>query len=405
MVHGPHPPGGGSGQAAPGRPRVQVAEVFRRHGDVYQARHALTPAQGKVLRALTVCRTAALGGHLEVCTTCGHERPAYNSCRNRHCPGCQAMAQHAWLEQRLARVLPTHHFHVVFTLPEELRRIALRNGAVVYDVLIRAAADVLTTLGEQRLGARIGITTVLHTWTRQMLLHPHVHCVVTGGGLALDGSRWVPTPRHFLFPVAVLRKLFRGAVRTRLLAAFDQGRLDLAGACADLAEPRAFRRMLRGLHRKKWVVYAKAPFAGPKQVFAYLGRYTHRVAISDHRMVAVSDDAVTFRTKDGATTTVAPDEFIRRFLLHVLPDGFHKIRHYGLYAAAHVHRGQPVARALLGASDVTDPADHDHEDDPGKEDPEAELTGRDPRRCPACGDLAVVCRPLPSPTPHPDDTS
>lgn len=324
-----------------------MTDIFRRHALDFDRAHVLTPDQGKVLRALGACRTAALGGHLEVCDACGFERPAYNSCRNRHCPGCQAAAQHEWLAQRLERVLPVHHFHVVFTLPEELRPIALRNGAVVFDILLKAAAEVLSTLGKQRLGAQLGVSSVLHTWTRAMLFHPHVHCVVTGGGLALDGSRWVATPPNFLFPVAVMRKLYRGIVRRLLKAAYEGGRLDVTGACAPLADPQVFARLLRSIHRKRWVVYAKRPFAGPEQVFAYLGRYTHRVAISDHRLVSVDDRAVTFTTKEGGRVTVEPAEFIRRFLLHVLPSGFHKIRHLGLYAAANVHTRLERARGVL----------------------------------------------------------
>lgn len=382
------------------RPKLRVTDIFRLHGEAFRADHVLTPDQHRVLRALAACRTAALGGHLEVCDQCGYERPAYNSCRNRHCPGCQATAAHEWLEQRLERVLPTHHFHVVFTLPEELRPLALRNGAVVYDILLRSAAQVLDVLARQRLGAQLGVTSVLHTWTRAMLYHPHVHCVVTGGGLAVDGERWIATPRHFLFPVAVMRKLFRGIVRRRLRDAFDAGKFDLGGACAGFADPRAFAKLLRSIHRKRWVVYAKPPFAGADKVFTYLGRYTHRVAISDHRLVSVGDDAVTFGTRHGQQTTVEPGEFIRRFLLHVLPSGFHKIRHTGLYAATNVHTrllrahlllGTPVA--MLAHSEIVE------------EEREA------PRTCPCCkvGTLfrLPIARPRrqPADPPRPLDTS
>lgn len=393
------------GGADGGRPKLRVTDIFRRHGEAFRDSHVLTPDQHKVLRALQTCRTAALGGHLEVCDRCGFERPAYNSCRNRHCPGCQAAASHEWLAARLARVLPTHHFHVVFTLPEELRPIALRNGAVVYDILLRAAADVLDGLGRQRLRAQLGVTSVLHTWTRAMLYHPHVHCVVTGGGLALDGARWVATPRHFLFPVAVLRKLFRGIVRRRLRDAFDAGQLDMGGACAEHAEPRAFARLLRSLHRKRWVIYSKPPFAGADAVFRYLGRYTHRVAISDHRLVSVEDDAVTFRTKHGEQVSVEPAEFIRRFLLHVLPAGFHKVRHTGLYAATNVHTRLVRAHVLLG-------------DVPARETPETpEQVAVEPaerradRACPCCGVGVLLRLPIPRLRSHgpappaPRDTS
>lgn len=396
------PPDGG---AETGRPKLRVTDIFRRHGEAYGAERALVPSQRKVLRNLAACRTAALGGHLEVCDHCGFERPAYNSCRDRHCPSCQAAAAHVWLDQRLVRVLPTHHFHVVFTLPEELRPVALRNGAVVYDILLRAAAEVLDVLGRQRLGAQLGVTSVLHTWTRAMLYHPHVHCVVTGGGLALDGSRWVPTPRRFLLPVAVLRKLFRGIVRHRLRAAFDAGKLDLGGACIEHAEPRAFARLLRSIHRKRWVVYSKPPFAGAEAVFRYLGRYTHRVAISDHRLVAVTDDAVTFETKHGQRTTVEPTEFIRRFLLHVLPAGFHKIRHTGVYAATNVHRRLARAHALLGSAPKREP--------PSAPEPADEELAkrREDRICPCCGVGVLIRITIPRPrtrapgAPTPRDTS
>lgn len=393
------------GGAETGRPKLRVTDIVRRHGEAYGADHALVPAQQKVLRALGACRTAALGGHLEVCDACGFERPAYNSCRNRHCPGCQAAASHEWLDQRLVRVLPTHHFHVVFTLPEELRPLALRNGAVVYDILLRAAAQVLDVLGRQRLGAQPGVTSILHTWTRAMLFHPHVHCVATGGGLALDGSRWIATPRNFLFPVAVMRKLFRGIVRRRLRDAFDAGELDFGGTCAEHGEPRAFAKLLRSIHRKRWVVYAKPPFAGADAVFRYLGRYTHRVAISDHRLVAVGDDAVTFRTKHGQEVCVEPAEFIRRFLLHVLPSGFHKIRHTGVYAATNVQTRLARAHEVLGPAPSAVPAGDAPADTAREEAPP------EPRACPCCGGGVLLRLPIPRPrlrpadAPAPRDTS
>jgi len=385
----PIPPDGGVRTGAPGgRPTLRVTDIFRDHGAAFDVAHVLTPTQGKVLRALAACRTAALGGHLEVCDRCGFERPAYNSCRNRHCPGCQAAAQREWLERRLVRVLPTHHFHVVFTLPSELRELALKNGAVVYDILLRAAAEVLGTLADDRLHAQLGFTAVLHTWTRKMLFHPHVHCVVTGGGLARDGDRWVGTPRNFLFPVAMMRKLYRGVVRHWLRDAHEQGRLAFDG------DARGFARLLRSIHRKKWVVYAKRPFSGPKQVFAYLGRYTHRVAISDHRLLALTDGAVSFSTRDGGQVTVTPEEFIRRFLLHVLPTGFHKIRHFGLYAAANVHTRLERARARLPApidtiGEVADP-----------ETPQT-VPVAETRACPCCKVGVLLRLPLPSARPAP----
>ena len=358
-----------------------MTDIFRRHGAVFDAANALTPGQVKVLRALMVCRSAALGGHLEICD-CGFERPVYNSCRNRHCPGCQSFAQRKWIEERLDRVLPTHHFHVVFTVPAELRPIAYRNRAVVYGIFMRAAAEVLRTLGEQRLEATLGITEVLHTWTREMLLHPHVHCVVTGGGLSLDGTRWAATPRHFLFPVAVMRRLFRTVVRRELLRAFQKGKLAFDGATAALADVTPFRRLLRGIRRKEWVVHCKEPFAGPKHVFEYLGRYTHRVAISDQRLLAVSDTAVTFRTRGAGVITVKPAEFMRRFLLHVLPDRFHKIRHFGLYASSATNGRLDVAASLLGPPAPAPPEVTAETD--GAEDVVSEPIDIDQRHCPVC---------------------
>lgn len=389
--------------AKPGRPALRVADVFRRYGAEFAASAVLTPAQHKVLRAVSSCRTEALGGHLDRCTDCGFEKPSYNSCRDRHCPGCQAFAARKWLEARMARVLPTHHFHVVFTLPSQLRPLALRNGEVVFPILLRGAAEVLSRLGEQRLGAQLGVTTVLHTWTRAMQFHPHVHCVVTGGGLALGGQGWKPTSRSFLFPVAVMRTLFRGIVRERLKEAFETGQLDLGGCCAPFAEPGAFGRLLRSLYVKRWVVYSKPPFAGVDQVFAYMARYTHRVAISDHRLVAIEDDGVTFKTKDGGTTTLAPTEFIRRFLLHVLPAAFHKIRHYGLYASANVNGRLQQARGVLGIDEGRPPpAERQAPDEVESSDPVA-------RQCPACHVGALRRLPLllrrPAAAPSAWDTS
>jgi hypothetical protein len=327
--------------------RPTVAEVFRRHGPAYLRDHTLTPQQGKVLRAVIACRTAALGGHLDVCLDCGHAHPSYNSCRDRHCPTCQSSQAKAWLEGRLERVLPTHYFHVVFTLPEPLRAVALANPKLVYDLLFDAATDTLQELAATRLGVRLGITAVLHTWTREMLLHPHLHCVVTGGGLSLDGTRWVACREAFLFPVKVMGALFRGKFMSGLLDAHRAGKLHFAGTSAHLADPVAFAKMRDGLYRADWVVFAKRPFGGPAQVIAYLARYTHRVAISDARIREVTDDRVVVSTRKGRSTTMRPDEFVRRFLLHVLPPEFRKIRHYGLLAPANVNTRLITARRLL----------------------------------------------------------
>lgn len=410
----PAPADAGVGTGA-SRPALRVAEIFRRHGAAFREAHVLTPPQSRVLAALSVCRTEALGGHLEVCDECGFKHPAYNSCRDRHCPGCQATAQHHWIEGRLARVLNTHHFHVVFTLPSELRGLALRNGAIVYDILHKAAAWTLETLARQRLGAQLGVTAVLHTWTREMHFHPHVHCVVTGGGLSADGTRWVSTSPNFLFPVAVMRKLWSGRVRRLLQAADARGELDLGGACAPLSNPVAFRRLFCELSRKHWVIYCKPPFAGPEEIYEYLGRYTHRVAISDHRLQALTDTAVTFATKDGGNTTVSPDEFIRRFLLHVLPPRFHKIRHLGVYAAANVKTRLVAARTQLPAPTPRPVVPAPDADEATLAEPGGELDPIDRfldalRVCPACGARALRRLPLPTvaetpPTPSAPDTS
>jgi hypothetical protein len=369
--------------------RPTVADIFRRHGPAYLRDHTLTPAQGKVLRAVIACRTPALGGHLYVCEDCGHAHAACNSCRDRHCPGCQAHEARRWLEGRLDRVLPTHYFHVVFTLPEPLRAVALANPKVVYDLLFAAATDTLQELAASRLDAQLGITAVLHTWTREMLFHPHLHCVVTGGGLARDGTRWVTCRDAFLFPVKVLGALFRGKFLDGLVRAQRAGHLRFAGTSANLADPVAFAKLRDALYRTDWVVYAKRPFGGPRQVIAYLSRYTHRVAISDARVREVTHDRVVLSTRNGRTAWMRPDEFVRRFLLHVLPPEFRKIRHYGLLAPANVNTRLVTARRLLD--------DAGHRYDTRRFEP-GELLGepvRPPRRCPACGSERLRVEPVP----------
>ena len=328
------------------RASLEVADIFRSAGPAYRAAHAghLSLGQLKVMTAIENCRTAALGGHVEACDDCGHWRIAYNSCRNRHCPKCQGAAARTWLAAREADLLPVGYFHVVFTLPAEIADIAWQNKAVVYDLLFRAAADTMLTIAAdtKHLGARIGITAVLHTWGSALTHHPHVHMIVPGGGIALDGTRWISSRPAFLLPVRVLGALFRRLFLTRLLALFDACKLSFFGALAGLAVRKAFLRHLSPIRKKRWVVYAKPPFAGPQAVLAYLSRYTHRVAISNRRLIAFDEGGVTFRYKDyrraGAerqqVMTLATDEFIRRFLIHVLPRGFHRIRHYGLLASS-----------------------------------------------------------------------
>lgn len=295
------------------------------------------------MRAIETCRTEVLGGHVDVCTECGFARPAYNSCRNRHCPKCQFLKQADWVEQRMALMLPTRYFHVVFTLPAALRPLCQRNPKRFYQLLFYAVSRTLLELGfdAARLGAQLGFTAVLHTWTRALDYHPHLHCIVTGGGLSAGGERWVRAGRgRYLFPVKVMGKLFRGKFLAGLRELRQQGEVDV-GDAAD------FEQLLRDLYRQSWVVYAKRPFGGPANVYQYLGRYTHRIAISNQRLISFTGGEVCFHTRNGKTTTLNAEEFIRRFLMHVLPHGFTKIRHYGLLAPSHVRTRFERARELL----------------------------------------------------------
>jgi hypothetical protein len=376
-----------------GRPRLEVADIFRAHGEAYRRSHVLTPQQARVMRAIESCRTAALGGHLEVCDRCGFERPAYNSCRNRHCPKCQARAQEAWVTKHVGRLLPTHYFHVVFTLPEEMRGLVHRNRRLLFSLLFAAASATLLQLGQGRLGATLALTAVLHTWTRDMSFHPHLHCLVSGGGLAADGT-WKPTREDYLFPHLALSRLFRGKFLAGLVRLYERGALDLGGECRPLAEPDVFQALKDRLYGKDWVVYAKPPFAGPEQVYRYLGRYTHRIAISNARLEAVDDAGVRFRTKHGKTATLRPVEFIRRFLLHVLPEGFHKIRHYGLLAAGKIDGELELARQALLATSARGPQPEPTPQDetPGGG-PDTSLIDTGP--CPRCAVGTMVSHPLP----------
>ena len=370
------------------RTSLEVADIFRAAGPAYRAAHAghLSLHQLKVMSAIVHCRTAALGGHVEACTDCGHWRVAYNSCRNRHCPRCQGAAARTWLEAREADLLPVGYFHVVFTLPAEVAAVALQNKALVYDLLFKAASETMLTIASdpKHLGARIGITAVLHTWGSAMTHHPHIHMIVPGGGIARDGTRWISSRAAFLLPVRVLAKLFRRLFLTGLIALHDAGRLAFHGRLAHLADRSAFLRHLSPVRKKRWIVYAKPPFAGPEAVLAYLSRYTHRVAISNSRLLRFDETGVTFRYKDyrrdgsdrQQVMTLRPDEFIRRFLLHVLPKGFHRIRHYGLLASSARKASLARARQLLGVAPSTDDAPADQAD------------ARPP--CPCCGGHMVV---------------
>jgi hypothetical protein len=342
------------------RPPLEVADIFRQYGYDFRLTHSLSPEQRRVMRAIERCRTASLGGHVEQCDACGHQRIAYNSCRNRHCPKCQSLAKARWLQARLADLLPVKYFHVVFTLPEQLAAVALQNKRVVYNLLFSAAAETLRTIAADRrhLGANIGFLAVLHTWDQTLRHHPHLHCVVPGGGLSMDGEDWRSCRRGFFLPVNVLARLFRRLFLQGLERAYEKGKLSFQGSCAFLAQPTAFKRLLKSVRAREWWVYAKPPFGGPAQVLAYLGRYTHRVAISNQRLLLLKDGKVTFSWRDNrhgqlrATMTLSAEEFMRRFLLHVLPRGFQRIRQFGLLAN---RRRDELARCrqLLGAADQT----------------------------------------------------
>jgi len=314
-----------------GRQRFDIGDIVRAHRSELEARGRLSRAQRRVLSAIELCRTAALGGHVDVCRCCDFERPAYNSCRNRHCPKCQALRQEQWIAARAERLIPVPHFHVVLTLPGELRTLARRHPREVFGALFAAASETLLELGASRLQALLGITMVLHTWTRDLRFHPHVHALVTAGGLANCAALWAPSNSKYLFPVKVMGQLLRGKMLEKLRSLHHQGLFD---SFLDFGDPEAFDRFTTDLARKSWVVYAKKPFRRAEHVLAYLGRYTHRVGIANSRLLAVTDSVVTFRTKNGKAVSLSPIEFLSRFVQHVLPDRFHKIRHFGLYAGA-----------------------------------------------------------------------
>jgi hypothetical protein len=375
------------------RPAPEVADIFRRCAPKYRQTHAdaLSRAQRRAMSAIELCRTAALGGHVEQCDTCGHQRISYNSCRHRACPKCQSLARAQWLERRRADLLPeVEYFHVVFTLPEPVAALAYQNKRVLYDMLFRTSAETLRTIAAdpKHLGAEIGFLSVLHTWGQNLLHHPHVHCVVPGGGIAPHGERWIACRPGFFLPVRVLSRLFRRLFLEQLRRAFDAGVLRFHGQLEALRDPRAFAAWLAPAAQAEWVVYAKPPFGGAQQVLDYLGRYTHRVAISNNRLLRFDGDWVLFRWKDyrhearRRTMTLTADEFIRRFLLHVLPDGFKRIRSYGWLANCHRAARLATCRRLLGVEPpvaASPPAGEDYRDR------YLRLTGRSLRDCPVCG--------------------
>lgn len=356
-----------------GRARLDIADIVRAHRAQLEVLHLLTPAQKRVLTDIAQCRTAALGGHVEHCPSCGYVHHAYHSCRNRHCPKCQALAQEHWIEQRRERLLDVGHFHVVFTLPAQLRPLARCAPDVVFHALFHAATETLLELGDSRLRARLGATLVLHTWTRKLTFHPHVHAIVTAGGLSLDGQRFRHLRGDFLFPVKVMGQLFRGKVLHILSEAYAAG---LFAHVQLLHDPAAFGRLVAQVRKLSWNVYAKAPFKKSRHVVDYLGRYTHRVGIANSRLLDVTPESVVFRTRGSGTEALPPVEFLRRFVQHVLPDRFHKIRHVGLYAA---HAKLAAARALLRM-----PPASPRQKRPSYEQKLLDLTGRDVRCCPVC---------------------
>jgi hypothetical protein len=365
-------------------------------------------AQLKVMSAIEGCRTAALGGHVERCEDCSHVRIAYNSCRNRHCPKCQAIAAKEWLADREAELLPVPYYHVVFTLPAAIGDIAYQNKAVIYGILFKAAAETLITIAAdpKHLGARIGLTAVLHTWGSALTHHPHVHIIVPGGGISPDGERWIACRPGFFLPVRVLSRLFRRLFLEQLAAAYLAGQLQFFGSRAALADPKTFKQYLAPLRKAEWVVYAKRPFGGPEAVLAYLSRYTHRVAIGNSRLIAFNDAGVTFKWKDyrasqqqrAKVMTLAVDEFIRRFLIHVLPSGFHRIRHYGLFANG--GRAENIARARQLLDVPEPPRQPDDTGCSGDGEPQPSSYP-----CPCCGGRMIVietfergCTPRHQPT-------
>ena len=377
------------------RPRLEVADIFRTHGPAYRRGHAghLNLPQLKVMSAIENCRTAALGGHVSACTKCSHQHIAYNSCRNRHCPKCQGAASREWMAARIEDLLPVEYFHVVFTLPAQIADIAFQNKAAVYGLLFNASAETLLTIAAdpQHLGARIGMTSVLHTWGSAMTHHPHVHVIVPGGGLSPDGKRWIACRPGFFLPVKVLSRLFRRLFLEGLSALHRAGKLAHFGNLSELANPDIFEAHLAPLRKADWVVYAKPPFGGPEAVLAYLSRYTHRVAISNHRLISADAGTVAFRWKDYRikrgdrmkVMRLPTTEFIRRFLIHVLPPGFHRIRHTGLLANGIRRDRIEKIRRLLDAEpepgQTPEEWTNDNHDDPNALQP-----------CPKCGGAMIV---------------
>ena len=381
-----------------GRPAFEVADVFRLYGDEYRRTHTLTPQQARVMHDIETCRTPELGCHADVCEACGHVEIGHNSCHNRHCPKCQGVAKRRWVEARLGQLMPIPYFHVVFTLPNMIFPLCMHNQKLIYDLLFESAAETLKAFGRDPkwLGSEIGFYGILHTWGQTMWLHPHLHLIVTGGGLSDDGEWVIPKcGGRFLFPVCAVSKVFRGKFVEGLKKAYYDGELTIPDENEDLREPRRFEQFIDRMVCRKWVVYAKAPFSGPEEVVRYIGRYTHRVAISNYRIISVKDGQVTFSYKDHKdggirkAMTLTAEEFIRRFLLHVLPEGFHRIRHYGILANGKARKTSEKVRDLLKAEGSTEDMAESSESNEAEEDCR--------RVCPACGKgrmaTVIVLRP------------
>jgi hypothetical protein len=395
------------------RAALEVADIFRRHGPAYAQAHSghLGRVERRVMSAIALCRTAALGGHIEACDDCRHSRVAYNSCRNRHCPKCQTATREQWLRDRQADLLPVPYFHVVFTVPAEVAEIAFHNKAIVYAILFDAVAATLKTLAAdpRHLGGEIGFLAILHTWGQALTHHPHIHCLVPGGAL-VGGNRWLACRPRFFLPVHVLSRLFRRLFLERLQAAHRAGRLRFSASLARLDDTDVFAASIRDLRRKDWIVYSKPPFGSPEHVLAYLGRYTHRVAIANSRLVSADDKGVSFRWRDyrrgnaPRVMSLAPDEFIRRFLIHTLPDGFHRIRHYGFLANGCRRARVATIRQLLPASKAPGAVDDEATAAPATTDSRPRF---DPTICPCCGGRLRMVFALPAmrqarPQPYPD---
>jgi hypothetical protein len=383
---------------------LEVADVFRAYGSAYRQAHEMRVRHFRAMRAIEICRTSELGGHVEECDQCGRLRISYNSCRNRHCPKCQCLDKERWLEARKRDILPTHYFHPVFTLPEGVKPLALRNQNVVYSILFRSASESIKELTEdpKHLGAEVGFIAVLHTWSQTLMDHPHLHCIVTGGGLSPDGKQWIPCKGEFFLPVKILSRLFRGKFLAYLKEAYEKGKLLFPGKIVPLNEKVAFNALLKDLYAQEWVVYCKPPFGSPEMVMDYLGRYTHRVAISNDRLVKLEGGRVTFRYRDRSDNdtvkrmTLDAAEFIRRFLLHILPDGFMKIRHYGILSNRNRKSKLAVCKKLLGA-----PCRHENREKESWQDLLTRITGTDPRICPYCGKGNMVLKEVLNPSALP----